>query len=118
LGKKSVVFFKKLSIEYDFFFISERELMKVIKKLDFSEHVIREAAEKFEGELKIRQLIDDKIQKMKEKSETEKRDQDFYLDKVLTHVHQMEQVNAGIQRQIMAHKEEQIEINSYITEGR
>jgi len=85
--------------------------------LDFTEHVVREAASKYEGEVKSRALVDEKIEKMRAKSEAEKRDQDFYLDKILTHVQHMELINSGIRRQIEAHRNEQKELQTYINEA-
>ena len=81
------------------------------------EWCVRQAAEEFDGELKIRQLIDEKFEKLRQKTEIEKRDQDFYLDKILTHIQRLEQANEGIQRQIMAHNEEQKELTNFITEA-
>ncbi|CAL8074418.1 unnamed protein product [Orchesella dallaii] len=95
----------------------ERELVQSMKTLDYSEFVVRQAAEKYDGELKIRQLIDDKIEKMKEQSEKQKRDQDYYIDKVMTQIQHMEQINEGIQRQINAHIEEQKQMTTYINEA-
>lgn len=95
----------------------ERELVQSMKTLDYSEYVVRQAAEKYDGELKIRQHIDEKIEKMKEQSEKQKRDTDFYIDKVMTQIQQMEQINEGIQRQINAHLEEQKQMTTYINEA-
>lgn len=95
----------------------ERELIQSMKTLDYSEYVVRQAAEKYDGELKIRQLIDEKIEKMKEQSEKQKRDTDYYIDKVMTQIQHMEQINEGIQRQINAHLEEQRQMTTYINEA-
>lgn len=95
----------------------ERELTQSMKTLDYSEFVVRQACEKYDGELKIRQFIDEKLEKMKEQSEKQKRDTDFYIDKVMTQVQQMEQINEGIQRQIQAHLEEQKQMTTYINEA-
>jgi len=88
-----------------------------VQSMDYSEFVVRQAAEKYDGELKIRQFIDDKIEKMKEQSEKQKRDQDYYIDKVMTQIQHMEQINEGIQRQINAHLEEQQQMTTYINEA-
>jgi hypothetical protein len=92
-------------------------LRESVKALDYTEHVVRQAAEKYEGELKIRQLVNEKLEKLRAKAESEKRDQDFYLDKLLTHVQSMELMNSGIKRQIQAHLDEQSQLNTYINEA-
>lgn len=102
---------------YIFFCCTEICLRNSVKALDYTEHVVRTAAEKYEGELRIRQLVNEKLEKLRAKAESEKRDQDFYLDKVLTHVQSMELLNAGIKRQIQAHVNEQAQLNTYITEA-
>jgi hypothetical protein len=88
-----------------------------VKTLDFTEHVVREAAEKYDGELKTRVLVDEKLARMRTRGEAEKRDQDFFLDRILSHVQHMELVNAGIRRQIDAHRDEQKQIQLYINEA-
>ncbi|CAG7836266.1 unnamed protein product [Allacma fusca] len=104
---------KKLDEEVE----NEKRVMKSIKEIDMMEWCVRQAAQEFDGELKIRQLVDEKFEKLRYKTELEKRDQDFYLDKILTHVQRMEQANEGIQRQIQAHNEEQKELSTYIAEA-
>lgn len=106
-----------LTVTYSSFFNIELELRESVKTLDYTEHVVRQAAEKYEGQLKIRQLIGEKLEKMRAKAEAEKRDQDFYIDKVLTHVQHMEIINSGIKRQIQAHQEEQAQLSVYINEA-
>ncbi|XP_035712934.1 coiled-coil domain-containing protein 40 [Folsomia candida] len=95
----------------------ELTLRDSMKALDYTEHVVRTAAEKYEGELKIRHLVNEKLEKLRAKAESDKRDQDFYLDKVLTHMQSMELINAGIKRQIQAHVDEQSQLNTYINEA-
>ncbi len=81
------------------------------------EWCVRQAARDYDGQIQISQKIDEQYEKLKSQTEIEKRDQDFYLDRIMSHVQEMEQANAGIQRQINAHLDEQRDLNQFISEA-
>ena len=85
--------------------------------MDMMEWCVRQAAREYDGEILIAQKIDEQYEKLKSQTEIEKRDQDFYLDRIMSHVQQMEQANSGIQRQISAHLDEQRDLNTLISEA-
>lgn len=91
--------------------------MKSVKEIDIMEWCVRQAVKEYDSELKTRQMIDEKYEKQKQKIESEKLGQDFYLDRVMSHILQMEQAHLAIQRQIQAHQEEQKELQSFINEA-
>ena len=81
------------------------------------EWCVRRAALEYDGDLQISHKVDEQYQKLRNSTEIEKRDQDFYLDRIMTHVQTMEQANDGIQRQINAHLDEQRDLNNFIAEA-
>jgi hypothetical protein len=91
--------------------------MTNVKEMDLMEWCVRQAARDYDGQIQISQKIDEQYEKLKSQTEIEKRDQDFYLDRIMSHVQEMEQANAGIQRQINAHLDEQRDLNQFISEA-
>ena len=96
----------------------EETLIKAMKEIDVLEYCVRQAVEEFESEKKIQENIQDKIMKLRDEAEIEKRDQDYHLDKIANTVERMEQANAGIQRQIQAHLDEQVDLQAMISEAK
>lgn len=95
----------------------DESLRDSVKTLDYTEHVIRQAALKYDGELKICRLVRDKLKKLRTKAEQDKREQDFYLDRIIAHCHQMEFMNEAFKRQISAQKQEQDQLNTFTLEA-
>ena len=97
--------------------LTEKKIMKSVKEIDIMEWCVRQAVKEYDSELRTRQMIDEKYEKQKMRILAEKTDQDFYLDRVISHILQMEQANLGIQRQIEAHHEEQKELKAFINDA-